>query len=418
MSRMESINGRVVAWLRSLERHTKTDMVYLASGGFWAGMTAVLQGLLSFVTALMFANFISSETYGTYQYVLVVAGLFGLFGLSGINTAVTRSTARGMEGSLYDGLRTRVLWGLAGGAGLVLLGGYYLIQENTLLGGAFIIAGVCLPFWNPASMYSTYLQGKKLFKFSFIYETEAQLLATAIITASLFLTKNLFLILAAYYISWGLGRALLFWRTVRQFPPNRVPDPEMVTYGTHLTAMNSVAALASSIDSILLWHLLGPTAVALYTFSQAIPLRATSFLKIFNRLAYPKFAATDYYTLRRNLPKKVFLLTAMAAVASLGYILSAPIIFEWFFPQYIEAVLYSQLLAALIVLQPFNLFSSALSAQAKTKALYIYSVFVPSARIIFMIVLVPWLGVLGAILALIFTDLIDSVAATVLFYRA
>jgi O-antigen/teichoic acid export membrane protein len=414
---MADLKERMTSALRATEKYTGTDMVYLASGSFWAGISSVLQALIAFATALAFANLIPKETYGTYQYVLVVADLFGIFVLGGVDTALGRSVARGMDGSLFAGLRTKVRWGLVGGAGAIAFGAYYLAHANPLLGWAFVIAGICIPFWEAPGIYVTYLQGKKRFKFGFLADTGAQGFAAVVVIATLFLTNDLLIILASYLASWGIARVIVLWVSLRNVPPNDTPDPGMIPYGKHLTVMSAVGTFASSADDILLWHFLGPTAVALYIFAQTIPIRAAGVIKTVNRLAYPKFAATDDATLKRTLPRKVFLLFGVAAGAAVAYVLLAPYLFAWFFPQYLAAVPYSQLVAALIAMQPFNLFSSALSAQAKIKALYIYQFAIPGTRIALMAVLIPTLGLLGAVLALVLTDVVDSIVATVLFYK-
>ena len=415
---LERFKHGSVHLLRWSEKYTKTDMIYLAQGSAWSAIDTILSALISLATALAFANLIPKETYGTYQYVLVVADLFGILVLGGVDTASARSVARGMEGSIFDGLRAKIRWGLLGGAGSVMLGAYYLAHTNRTLGWAFIIIGIFIPFWEAPTLYAGYLQGKKRFDLATACDVIGQLIPALVLIPCLFLTHNLFIILAAYLLSWGGVRALLFWLTIHLLPPNRARDPDMVTYGKHLTVMTAVSTVASSADDVLLWHFLGPAAVAIYIFAQAIPTRAAGVIKTITRLAFPKFAATDSITLKQTLPRKVILLFGISLLGALAYILCAQFIFTLFFPQYLASVHYSQLLALIIAMQPFNLFSSALSAQAKKKALYIYNFAVPAVRLILLFSLIPPFGIWGAVFALVITDVFDSAISATLFYWA
>ena len=63
-------------------------MVYLASGGFWTGVGQVSSALASFVSALLFANFLPRETFGVYRYVLTLAGILNSFSLTGLRGAL------------------------------------------------------------------------------------------------------------------------------------------------------------------------------------------------------------------------------------------------------------------------------------------------------------------------------------------
>ncbi len=415
LTRAKDSSLRVLRWS---ERYTGTDMVYLARGGGWYLLGTLASWLISLCTVLAFANLLPKETYGIYQYVLSVADLFGIMVLGGIDSALARSVARGQEGSLMEGLFSKVRWGLVGGAGSILLGAYYIFQGNALLGWAFIIVGVAIPFWEAPGLFVAYLQGKRRFGRSAVYGVATQLIAAVVIIPTLFLTHNLLLILAAYLASWGAGRAFFFWLTVRHFPPNSERDPGMITYGKHLTVMSLVGTLASSADDILLFHFLGASAVAMYVFALALPTQAASLIKIVNRVAFPKMAATTHEDLKRTLPRKVFLLVWVGVAGALAYIVLAPFIFELLFRQYLPAVPYTQLFAALIALQPFNLFSTALSAQAKTAMLYLYNFAVPGVRIALLFALIPRFGVWGAVFAVVITDVFDSAISTGLFYWA
>ncbi len=392
-------------------------MVYLAHGAAWSLFGTALSWTIALATTLAFANLISKETYGTYQYVLSIADLFGIFVLVGVDAALARSVARGKEGSLYDALKTKIRWGLVGGAGSVLLGIYYFVAGNTMLGSAFLLTGALIPFWEAPGLYITYLQGKKKFAFNNLYDVGAQFFAALAIIPALYFSKDLLVILAAYLVSWGVARCFFFYLTIKQFPPNAETDPEMVPYGKHLTAMTAMTTISSQADTVILWQLLGPAAIAVYVFAQALPVRAASIIKIVNRVAFPKMATQEHETLQKTLLPKVLILCFFAALVALAYAACAPFLFSLFFPKYLDAVPYTQLASLLIVFQPFSLITSSLTAQSKQKTLYIYNVIIPILRISLFLVLIPPFHLLGAVGSLVAVKVLESALLVYLFRR-
>src|SRR6185437_109382 len=109
MSAIDRLKDRLIALLRWSERYTKTDMVYLASGTFWSNFSAATVVILGFLASLFFARFMTKDQYGTYQYVLAIAGLISSVTLTGMNSAVTRAVARGHEGELKHSIRFQLL---------------------------------------------------------------------------------------------------------------------------------------------------------------------------------------------------------------------------------------------------------------------------------------------------------------------
>ena len=409
--------SRLIAFLRWTEKYTKTDMIYLAKGGGWSVLGTIVTTIIAAFTFLAFANWLPKESYGTYQYILAVADLFGIFVLSGIDTAVARASARGQEGSLMEGLYTKIRWGLIGGFGAIALGTYYLVNANMALGFGFIIAGIFLPFWEAPGLYGTYLQGKKQFALLNIGDVITQFGSALTIIPTLFFTDNVLIILFVYLATWGILRTGFFVFTLRKFPPNDVRDPEMVPYGKHLSTMLVIGTVASKADTVLLWHFLGPVSVAIYVFSQSIPMRANGFLKIINRLAFPKMAAQDPTELRNTLMHKVWLLVGFSTLCAIGYAILAPFIFSLLLPNYMDAVPYTILASALIALQPFSLISSAFGAQANKKYLYIWSMGAPLMRIGLFLILIPLFGLWGAMSGLILAKTLEALLLIVLFYR-
>jgi len=415
---MTQLKGRIYRLLKWSEKYTKTDMLYLAKGTSWLGIGTGFSWTISLATMWAFANLIPKETYGAYQYILSIVDILAIFNLSGMDTAIARSVAQGRDQTLIHGIKEKIKWGFLGSTGLIIVGIYYLIKDNNVLGFSFIIASIFLPFWETLGVYINYLQGKKRFDLSSSYDVGAQFISAVIVIAALYFNKNLLVILTAYLIGWSMSRAFFFYLTLRRLPPNKASDPGAISYGKHLTAMSVFNSFSTSIDNVLLWHTAGPAPVAVYTFAKSIPFRLAGVTKIVNRLAFPKMATQEMGIIQKTLIPKVGLLTIVAGVIAIMYAVAAPFIFKLFFPQYLEAIPFTQLLSLLVVLQPIGILLNPLTAHAKKNLLYTYNLGMPVLRIVAFVSLIPLWGILGAAIALIIIKILEGFLLFWLFYRA
>lgn len=409
---------RLYTLLRWSEKYTKTDMVYLSSGTAWSIFGTVVSSIIGLATSVAFANLLPKENYGTYQYVLSTVGLVGIFGLSGIKTAISYASAHGNDSSIFDIIRAKIRWSFISSSISLCVAVYYLAQGNTLLAAAFLIVACFLPWWDVYGNYVAYLQGKKQFGMMMTYEAATTVINALAIIGVVFVTKNILVLLAMYFASWTFARLYFYKRTLAKAPPRPERDASALLYGKHLSLMNIISTIAANIDKILIWNFLGAAEVAIYTFSLAVPLRASSAFAGFNRLYFPKVAEQNFETVRGTLFRKIFFMSILTVSASLAYILIAPYLFKIFFPAYIESVSYTYIAALLIATQPFSLISTALSAHAKKQELYLYSILPPLFQIGLLIALIPRFHIYGAVSALVLTQVLESVLLIVLLLRA
>lgn len=399
--------------------YLKTDMLYLASGSFWLGLGQVVSSLCALLLAVAFANLVSPETYGTYKYVLSLAGLMAIFSLPGMNTALARSTAQGRESALHAATRARVLHACVGSLFALAGSAYYFLNGNIELALALLVIAATLPLFDTLTSYLFYFVGKRRFDLRTRYYALTQIASTLVLVATLFFTDDLVLLLLAYFVPLTVIRAALYARFARAIPraSTEEEDAEVKRYGMHLTAMQVLTTIANEVDKVLIWKFLGPAQVAVYTFALAIPEQVKGPLKGVGELAFPKFAGQTPEEVRRNRPalfRKLALYAFALLVASLLYVLIAPYVFAILFPQYAESIPFSQLFALSIVANVASIPIALLSAQQKTKAQYVIAVVQPVITIGLLIALIPPYGIMGAVIALLagkFATVIISLAA-------
>jgi O-antigen/teichoic acid export membrane protein len=394
MSRVNNLLQKVSSLLR-------TNIHYLVQGGFWLAIARVISSLSSFILALLFGNLLAKETYGTYTYILSIATILSIPTLSGVGTALIRSIAQGNDGDVLPALKEKLRFGTLASAASVIVGVYYITQGNTDFGISFLLIAVFLPLLEAFSLYSSILTGKKLFKESTYYTAITQTAIVVSMAVTLLLTHNIFLIVLAYYIPRIVCR-FIFFRLSQKFLSNtQQKDVRLLSLGRHFTALEIMGSISSQIDRIALFQFLGPASVATYSFSIAPITHMQAMLKSLLTLALPKFSEREFSVIQNTLPRKLLIfLVGLLGVTGV-YILFAPYFFTIFFPQYMDAVLYSQVAALILLFFPQKLISTALTAHAQKKALYVSNITSSVLKIGSLLIFIPLFGVWGAIYSLL-----------------
>lgn len=388
------------------ERYTKTDMIYLAKGGFWLTLGRIVFSISGFLLTIAFANLLSKETYGTYQYVLSVASILAIPTLSGMDTAMVRAIAQGYEGSLIPALKTQIRWGVLGGIASLGVAGYYFLNNNTLA-VSFLIIAVFVPLMNPFSVYQSFWNGKKRFDIQAKYNIIIRVLAVSALIITVLLTKNLIFIFGVYFASYTFLYFIFLKITIRKISPAGKQDPQAISYGKHLSLINIIGAIASQLDKILLWHFLGAEALAIYFFAITPVQQIKNAFKGLHPLALPKFSQNYKKNPKAILLKKIGKFLPIMIFVVIIYIISIPYIYKIFLPQYLGSIPYSRLFAITLLFTPQILFITFLTAQKKTKELYIYQFSVCVTQIVLLLVLLPMYGIWGAIIALVATQVLN-----------
>ncbi len=409
---------RIKGWLRWSERYTKTDMVYLAKGGFWLTLGQVFASGSGLVLSIFFANLLPPSVFGTYKYALSIAGILSICTLPGVWTALNQSVAKGFEGSLLFAQKIRMSWGALGSVACVIGALYYFYNANSNLGIALLIIGLFLPFTEPLNTYDAHLYGVKDFKTSTKYFVFSQLIATLVMIGALIATDNLFVIIIAYFLPWTLTRAYFTQKTLASLKHNNQVDLSLKSYGRHLSAISVLNTIAQHIDKVLVFHYLGAVELAIYSFAVAMPEQMKAVFKSIHTLALPKFASSDISSIRKTIYKKMLLFGLLVLIGILAYIIASPFIYKFLFPQYMESIKYSMIYSVSVLATVTSLPMAALTSHKKTKSLYIINISTSIIQIVGLGVLTALFGLLGAIWSRVLTRLISLIIQTYVFHRA
>lgn len=406
---MTSLIERFYALLRWSQRYTKVDMVYLFRGGALLTGADALLTVASLGLAVLIAAYVPKETYGIYRYVLSIAGVAAAFSLTGMNTAVTRAVALGREGSFAASLSIQARYALLQFVVAAAVAGYYFFKGNEMYGIAFAAVALIAPLSGVANTYVAYLNGKKEFARLASWRIQSGVLNILAMVAIVLTSPTIVALTLAYFLSTLLTNLWFLWRTFRDFKPNRLQDPEDLTYGKHLSVMNGIGALATQADAIIVYHLLGPTALAIYSFAILIPERMRSLFGFLPYIALPKLAARSAEERRATAGRRALMLMGATAALAALYAAIAPFIFSFFFPEYLEAIPYSQLAGVFVMATVPTYLLTLLMAGGSQRVLYIVSIATPVFKIALSVVAIVFFGIWGAIAARLIAGVFSGV---------
>ncbi|MBU6142101.1 oligosaccharide flippase family protein [Patescibacteria group bacterium] len=407
------------AALRWSERYTKTDMIYLAGGQFWAIIGQVVSSVTVFIFAIIVARYLPKDVYGEYKYIIGVVALLSSFSLTGLSTAVFQSAASGFDGSLHEGFWQNIKWSVLVFLGAFGLAAYYFTQGDHILAYGVLIGGTLSPLLASANLIAAFLNAKKDFRRTALYIGVIEtLLSSGALIITIFLAPNPLTLATVYFLGNTLATLWIYRRIAAIYQPDHVKtDPGMMTYAKHLSAMGILSTIAANIDQVLLFHFVGPVQLAIYNFATAIPDQTKGPLNMFNTMTQAKFVDRTDKEVRTGMRNKIFWLALSSTLFVALYILLAPYFFAIFFPKYMEAVFYSQIYAISILTVIFTPAASYLIAKKKVREQYVNNIAVSLFQIGSMVIGVIGWGLLGLVIARIATRFFGSSLVYLLYAR-
>jgi O-antigen/teichoic acid export membrane protein len=386
---------------------------YFLTGGFWLSIAQVMDSAASFVLAIALSQLVTKETFGEYRYLLSIASIIGLIGISGYNIVISQVVAQGDDSIWWKGVKKTFLSGLVGSLVGLFGGVYYVIQGNYTLGyGLFIIAAAA-PFLSASQLYTAYLTGKKKFKALSIIGILPDIGSVCLLITAAVLGASTLPLLVTFFLSNIVLHSLASIITRKISPQNEVTVAEEDTkYPIHLSGMNLMNIIGQHIDKIITFQHLGAAPVAILAFAQAFPNQIKAFQKIILALTLPTFSESRQKI--ASLRRKILQVTLVSFALICVYIVFAPFIYGFIFPNYAESIFISQIFALSMVFMPtIYLLQSYLSANTKTGNLYKNTLISNVASITCTFVGIYFFGLLGAAVAAI---IVNGIIALNLIY--
>ena len=339
------IKERIIKVLKWSQQYTKADMVYIGRHGFWVIAGQFLNGFLSFVLLMAFANLLPKETYGAYRYILSLISILNIFTLSGMNTAVSRAVALGNEGVLESTVVYQLKWNVLMLLASLLLSGYYAFSGDNTLALSIGILGIFTPLTLAFNTYGPFLEGKKQFALANTLGVFATSVYTIGAISIILLGGELIWMIAMYAATTFVSSLASYLYTMKKFRPQAVDAADTISYGRTLTYIRLLGPITSQIDKIIVAHFWGAAQLATYALATAIPSKGIPALKKIVDIGFPKLAMSTPEKINILFYKRIFQGLLIGTFFTILYILVAPYLFKYLLPQYTDGIFYSQILS-------------------------------------------------------------------------
>jgi len=411
---MSSIDKKKI--ILDLARLNPNDILIQVKNGLYLFSSNILSLAFLFILPYVFGNYASKELYGQYNYVLSILGFLAAFTLTGMNEAIIQAIAKGKEGVFVQGTKERVKWSILGSFSLVIIGAYYVIKDSPNLGLALIIAAIIFPFYNGLQTYTAMFTGKCQFNKLSQYRAIGTIIPVVVIATIVYCTNNLIMIITAYLVSTALFNIIFFYLAIKKIENNDM-DSNSISFGKHMTFIAVISDISLYVDKIILGHYLDFEAIAVYSFAISMPEQVKSFSHIISTLILPKLSIMEEKQIKKIMRKRFLQLMALCIGMIIVYWYIAPVVFHIFFPNYMDSVYYSKIYMVSFITLPSVLLATTFKAKIKTKELYIFNIVSSISQLVLLFVLVPTMGIMGAILSRVLGRLISLVVMIVLFAR-
>jgi O-antigen/teichoic acid export membrane protein len=379
------------------------DSRYFFSGGFWTVLAQGIAAILSLVVLIVLTHTLDQATVGAYKFFMSIFFTVSAFSLPGMHTAIIQSVADKHSQSFIHGMKYRICFSLIGSVTLLFTGAYFwYIDRWTPI--YFLWGAILFPLYY--SLYSTfaYLIGKERFRLSSIIGIAQLITLNLGLIVVIVLFKNIAALIIATLCLNVVTLAIATAYTYRKYQKEvkGKKDKKLFRYGFQLSIVQLIPIIAENLDKILLTFFLGPAQLAIYVIAMSFPSQNKLFLAPLANLTLPKM--TKYKkssALVQNLKRKTPLLILLSlGINLLGFLLT-PLAVKYLFPtSYIEAVPYAQIAFSIFIFSyAAHVYKSYLVAQKRIKQLYTLDISQGAVKIIGLLLLTPFFGLLGAIVA-------------------
>lgn len=371
-------------------------------------------GLLSvftFITTLALTHLLPKETFGAWRYILAALSILAVCTLPDMGQALTRAVSKKQPVNLGPVVRHKIFYGLIGALASLGLSAYHLRYGNAELGVLFAIAALFIPFSDVFLIYVNVLHGVKKFGTAVAYDTSSRLIAMVLLLGAAFITKNIFVILPAWFLSNIIPQLYLFLKIRRKklIGETAVADPAILSYGKHLTLLGGMAVLAANVDKFVIWHLLGAKALATYAVALLIAGEGARVAETLSVIILPYLSeARDQKNIRALLRLLPFFAGGLAAIGGVCAFLM-PSVFPVIFPAYTDVLPLARMSFILLVLTPINsiLYRYLVAEMWRKKMLLLHTLKI-AAFSGAALVTIPRFGLMGGVLALIVSEALAS----------
>jgi O-antigen/teichoic acid export membrane protein len=379
----------------------KEEYTVLIKNTSWMTLNQIVTVVLSMFISIIFARFTSQELFGNYNFLISIITMISIIAIPGLNTSMLRSISRGMDGVYVKAVKLSFMWSMLGVPTLFLIGAYFYLFNNQIIGIGLFIAAIFFPLIYAPNNWIALLQGKKRFDIFAKYSIIQTIIRTLAITLTIFLENTSLIIIFTMYIITTALTNIFFYFKCKKYLENNNEEKGWKKSGYKLSLNDFISLSYDNIDKILIGIFLGPVELAIYTIAvsivSAMKGSAIQIIKVISPSIFTMKKETLGYKLKKTFPVLVVSNLIITAVI----ILCLPFIMELLYSEkYASSILFAQIYSLTIPLAVFlGVLSASLIAMKEENALLSSRILGFSLMMILYTILIPLLGINGAIIA-------------------
>lgn len=388
----------------------KLDLNYFIKNGFWVTLYYFCSFAFSILLMIFFTRFTTKEVFGEYNFLLSIVGLLFIFSIPGLNTSVLRSVARGKDGAFVKSVKLSFKWSLLAVPLILIIGSYYFFFEEKIIGiGLFILAPV-FPFFYAPNTWIALLKGKSKFDLFAKYSIIQSLIMTSSIILIIFVGKgSLIPIFVTYLIIQIIFNFVYYFKSMK-FINNDNEEEGWKKSGYKLSILEFISTSYNYLDKIIIGILLGPISLAIYVVATFLITPLQVLISENLKILYPKLFNMEKELLIPTMRKFIFKTLLSVILLTLILIYLAPTLITTLFSQnYADSIIYSQFYLLTVPLALImNITNTILIALKLENSIIRFRLIGLMIIVALYSILIPYLGIWGAVLSSILYYLILS----------
>ncbi len=379
-----------------LEKHRS-----LIQNVFYLASLRGLQITLALASTYFVVRALSKESFGEYHFILSCIGILTIFSLKDLNNSIMQAIARGFAGTYRKAVPISFLGSCISSVILAGLAGWYFYYENSALGLGFAIAACLFPFTHGLMQWNSIHMGAEKFGSYFLHNSLALLIMYPLIIGGVLIYPGTILIpLTFVLLIPAIQNICLTILSYRKIPADAPVENGNIEYGIKTTFYSALNIAAMHIDKLLLFFFLSPVILATYVAAERVADLFRNLAQDLSVVLAPKFAKYDHYTSTLDRYLKIFVFAYGSIIIIFAFTVLPWLMTLLFGANYADAIPYAQaLLCSVTIGNMATLKFRFIRSKIDTVSFRNVTVYTSLGRIIASLILIPWLGITGAVIS-------------------
>ena len=364
--------------------------------------------LMGLGSSSLWARNVTKEVYGQYQLIVSLMKIVAGFCLNGVEASLTISAAKGYDGNLGKVFKYKLLATLMGGITLAGCSLYYFKTQPAISVG-LLIAACLFPFYEFQKIWMPWFRGKGQFGLLAYLDISRSALSLSILGVFILLGKCQLYTLLSGLLAGSVLLSIAVMVYIFRNRRNQLKDWETIRYGFHVASASLLTGLLLS-DKVIINEYLSIEKVAIYSMALVFPNQIKTFYSIFNQMLTPQVsAAKDVKRAWEYLKPKFPLLVGIFSIMGVAGFVLIPILIPLLFShRYADAAPCAKWLwLSRCMVFPTMYLGSVLTAQKKTKFMYLSEIMNPVILVVLFMILVRY-GLWGIVASRIISNILSA----------